>query len=393
MEKTGVSVDTNELKIQTEKIQNLLQQIETEILNMLGDEFRDLNIASPKQLKELLFEKLKLTNKKKGSTDKEVLEDLIDEHPVVEKIIRHRKLSKLVNTYLVGFNKYIKNEKVHTKFNQSLTATGRLSSSDPNLQNISIRDELQRQVRKIFVTSSSEYSFMGLDYSQIELRVLAQMANEKHMIEMFNNDLDIHEEAARKIFKLSSSETVTSDMRRVAKVFNFGIAYGLSDFGLARDLKISVAEAKNLIKSYFETFSDLKNFIDQLILDAKQINFARTLSNRRRKVTQLSDPSFLIRSFGERIAVNMPIQGTAADILKIAMINIEKKLKANNLDAKMVAQIHDELILEVKKTDLKATEELVKSEMKSALRDLITTLNLNEEVKVDLKVSYSEAEN
>jgi DNA polymerase-1 len=393
MEQAGVTIDADELKIQTEKIQSMIIETEKDILNILGEGFSDLNIASPKQLKELLFEKLKLPNKKKGSTDKEVLEELINEHPVIEKILQHRKLSKLASTYLVGFNKYIRKKKIHTKFNQSLTATGRLSSSDPNLQNISIRDELQRQVRKVFVTSSSDYIFMGLDYSQIELRVLAQMANEHHMIEMFNNNLDIHEEAARKIFKLDSSAKVTSDMRRVAKVFNFGIAYGLSDFGLARDLKISVGEAKSLIASYFETFADLKKFIDQLISDATKIGYAKTLSNRRRNIPQLAESNFMIQSFGKRIAVNMPIQGTAADILKVAMINIDKKLLDNSLDARMVAQIHDELILEVKKTDLKATEEIVKSEMKSALKDLISILEIDDEVKVDLSVSYSEADN
>lgn len=390
MEKAGVSIDSNELKAQTENIQNLISKTELEVTSMLGEYGVNLNLSSPKQLKELLFDKLGLPNKHKGSTDKEALEELIDTHPVVEKIIVHRKLSKLLSTYLIGFNKYVKKGKVYSKFNQSLTATGRLSSSDPNLQNISIRDELQRQVRKIFVTSGPEFTFIGLDYSQIELRVLAQMSNEHHMVEMFRLNLDIHEEAARKIFKLGEKDQVLSAMRRTAKIFNFGIIYGLSDFGLSRDLKIGISQAKDFINSYFETFSGLKDFKDRLISDAKTNGFAKTLSNRRRSVPQLAESNFMVRNFGERIAVNMPIQGTAADIIKVAMINIDKKLKNENLNTKMIAQIHDELIFEVKKTDLERSKEIIMSKMKSALKDLMNILNIPGEVLVDLDISYSE---
>jgi DNA polymerase-1 len=394
MEENGIAIDEVELQKQTEACALKIVAIEKQIKDVVAEfGVEELNIASPKQLKELLFDKIGLQDRHKGSTDREALEELEHEHLVVPLILEYRKLSKLYSTYLKGFEKYIRKGFVHTKFNQSLTATGRLSSSDPNLQNISVRDELQKQVRKVFVTRDKTNLFYSLDYSQIELRVLAQMSGEHNMIDMFLHDRDIHEEAARKIFKLDEHAKVDSDMRRVAKVFNFGIIYGLSDFGLSRDLKISIAKAKEFIQSYFETFKDLKNFKDGLITSALECGFAKTMSNRRRYIPQLKEGNHQVKSFGERIAVNMPIQGTAADIIKVAMIKIQDEFESQELQSMMIAQIHDELIFEVIENERTKVKEIIERNMEAALSDLFRILKINDPIQVKLAISFSEGQN
>ncbi len=392
MELEGIQVDRNELAKQEKNILQLLVDLELEIKEELKEYIDDdFNIASPKQLKELFFDKLKLPDYNKGSTDRETLDYLEDKHPVISKIIAFRKYNKLHSTYLKGFEKFIHpDNKVHTIFNQTLTNTGRLSSSYPNIQNISVRDEEQKNVRKIFVTKEDNI-YLSFDYSQIELRVLADIVNEEKLIEIFSMKRDIHSEAARSIFKLSQDEKISSEQRRVAKVFNFGILYGLSDFGLAKDLKISIPQAKEYIKAYYEAFPQILKFKEEVIKFGYENGYVETLGNRRRYIYELSNSNYMIKQFGERAAVNAPIQGTAADILKVAMINVFKNLKAQNLQSKMIAQIHDEVILLVKKQELEKVKTMVLKTMQEAYNDLLMIANKNRTALVELEINYSQA--
>ncbi|AUF83370.1 DNA polymerase I [Mesoplasma syrphidae] len=393
-EQNGILIDRQELKAQTLNILNKVNELELHMRDILGDQINDsFNFASPKQIQELLFEKLGLPNLAKGSTGKETLEKLRTEHAVVNLLLEHRKYSKLYSTYLRGFEKFIFDDgKVHTIFNQTLTNTGRLSSSEPNIQNISIHDPAQKEVRKIFVTEDDTL-FYSFDYSQIELRVLAQMGNEKTLIDIFNNQRDVHSEAARMIYKLKDNEKVSPEMRRVAKVFNFGIIYGLSDFGLSNDLNISIPEAKNFITAYYEAFPEIATFKSKEIEFAKANGFALTLANRKRKIDELKSTNYQLRQFGERVAVNMPIQGTAADILKVAMINIYNELNKAQLSSKIVAQIHDEIIFEIKNNESQKAVEIIISEMEIAMQKMFEILNLNNEIKVSLSVTQASGEN
>ncbi|WP_342258869.1 DNA polymerase I [Spiroplasma endosymbiont of Dioctria linearis] len=392
MELEGIQVDRNELAKQEKNILQLLVDLDLEIKDELKDYIDDdFNIASPKQLKELFFDKLKLPDYNKGSTDRETLDYLEDKHPVISKIIAFRKYNKLHSTYLKGFEKFIHpDNKVHTIFNQTLTNTGRLSSSYPNIQNISVRDEEQKNVRKIFVTKEDNI-YLSFDYSQIELRVLADIVKEEKLIEIFSMKRDIHSEAARSIFKLSQDEKISSEQRRVAKVFNFGILYGLSDFGLAKDLKISIPQAKEYIKAYYEAFPQILKFKEEVIKFGYENGYVETLGNRRRYIYELSNSNYMVKQFGERAAVNAPIQGTAADILKVAMINVFKNLKAQNLQSKMIAQIHDEIILLVKKQELEKVKTMVLKTMQEAYNDLLMIANKNRTALVELEINYSQA--
>ncbi|QGS52257.1 DNA polymerase I [Spiroplasma tabanidicola] len=388
MEYAGVLIDRKELENQTQNILKLLTNLEKEANEILKREsIEPINYASPKQLKELLFVDLGLKNYNKGSTDKETLDALLGAHAIIEKVIEIRKYSKLYSTYLKGFEKFINNKnKVHTIFNQTLTNTGRLSSTDPNLQNISIRDEEQRKVRKIFIAQEN-YIFLSFDYSQIELRVLADVAKEETLIQAYKNNEDIHELAARNIFGLDANEIVSSDQRRVAKVFNFGILYGLTKFGLSKDLKISQAEADQYIKAYNKTFPMVQEYKDKIIKECEENGFVETMANRRRYIYELQNSNFMVREFGKRAAINAPIQGTAADILKVAMINIFEMLESKQLDAKLVAQIHDEVILHVKNDNIDKVKVEVQQIMNQAYDDLLKIANKNRTSDVKLEVN------
>ncbi len=390
MEQEGVLIDREELKKQTEEVLLLLNKIEAEVKEELKDYIsEDFNLASPKQLKEVLFDKMKIRNSNKGSTDKEALTDLINEHPVVEKILIYRKYSKLYSTYLKGFGKFVhENNKVHTIFNQTLTNTGRLSSSDPNLQNISIRDEEQKNVRKIFICKPG-YKYISYDYSQIELRVLADVANEPTLIKAYANNLDIHELAARNIFNINADDKVTADQRRVAKVFNFGILYGLTDYGLSKDLKIPLKDAKEYIQKYNESFSEVDNFKKNTLEFAMEHGYVKTMANRRRYILELKNSNHMIREFGKRAAINAPIQGTAADILKMAMIGVFNDLNGLDVDAKMVAQIHDEIIILAREETIDTVNQIVIRNMKEAYNNILELANHKRISLVPLDVNYS----
>ncbi|AHI53216.1 DNA polymerase I [Spiroplasma culicicola] len=393
-EQEGVLIDRDELKIQTANVLTALEKVESEAQDIIKEAgFEAINLASPKQLKELLFDNLNLRNWKKGSTDKEVLDELINDHPIIEKILLFRKYSKLYSTYLSGFEKYIYSDnKVHTIYHQTLTNTGRLSSVEPNLQNISVRDELQKEVRKIFITPKG-YSFMSIDYSQIELRVLADIANEEVLIDAYENNIDIHELAARNIFNLDASKPVGAEQRRVAKVFNFGILYGLTKFGLAKDLKISHKEATDYIEAYNKTFPKIINYKADILEFCKKQGYVETMANRRRYIYELQNSNKMVQEFGKRAAINAPIQGTAADILKVAMVEIYKKILLNNSEIKIVAQIHDEIILLVQEDKVETYKQTIVDIMNNAYNQLLTISNKNRISKVKLDVNVSCAKN
>lgn len=388
MEIEGVMIDKKELKKQTELVLVLLNDFEQRAAALVAEAgFEPINFASPKQLKELLFDKLSLPDHKKGSTDREVLELLEGTHPIVEEILKIRKYQKLYSTYLKGFEKFIFfDNKVHTIYNQTLTNTGRLSSQDPNLQNISIRDPEQRNVRKIFITEPG-YSFLSYDYSQIELRVLADFADEKVLIEAYNNHIDIHELAARNIFNIPSEQKVDADQRRIAKVFNFGILYGLTKFGLAKDLKISQAEAQRYIDAYNKTFPQVESYKQKIVAFGLENGFVTTEAKRRRYIYELQSSNYMLKEFGKRAAINAPIQGTAADIIKVAMVDVHKKLIELNSSAKLVAQIHDELIIKVKDEEITKYQEIIKTIMDNSYNRLLQIVNQNREAKVPLEVN------
>ncbi|AAT75940.1 DNA polymerase I [Mesoplasma florum L1] len=395
MEQKGILIDKVELDKQTARTLFLIEELEEKMKVILKDQISEnFNFGSPKQIKELLFDQIGLPSNKKQSTDKEALEKIIHLHPVINLLLEHRKLNKLYSTYLRGFEKFIFDDnKVHTIFNQTLTNTGRLSSSEPNIQNISVKDELQREARKIFI-SNNDTKFFSFDYSQIELRVLAQLGQEDTLLNIFKNDRDVHAEAARKIFKLEENEEITSDQRRIAKVFNFGIIYGLSDFGLSNDLKISIPEAKRFIDDYYLSFPKLMTYKNSLINQATVNGYAETYANRRRIVNELASSNFMVKNFGNRIAVNMPIQGTAADILKVAMNNIHKEFRENNLKSFMTAQIHDEIIFEIFESEESLAVKIVEECMQNAFIDLSKIVQKEEQpIEVKLEVNKSKGNN
>lgn len=366
MEKEGIKVKPEALKAYGDKLAGRITELEQEIYKKAGCEF---NINSPKQLGEILFEKMQIPGGKKTktgySTAADVLEKLAADHPVVSDILEYRGLAKLKSTYADGLAVYIGAEnRIHSNFNQTITATGRISSTEPNLQNIPMRMELGRQIRKVFIPKEG-YLFTDADYSQIELRVLAHMSGDKQLIEAYQMDEDIHRITASKVFH-TPFEEVTDLQRRNAKAVNFGIVYGISSFGLSQDLSISKKEAAAYIDQYFETYPGIKKFLDASVAGAKEKGYVTTMFGRRRPVPELSSSNFMQRSFGERVAMNSPIQGTAADIIKIAMIRVWKRLKEENLSSKLILQVHDELLIETKIEEKEQVRAILEEEMKGA---------------------------
>ncbi|MGX7109250.1 DNA polymerase I [Facklamia miroungae] len=375
----GIKVDRSTLDDKNEQVQIRMQKIEEEIHEMAGREF---NLNSPKQLGIVLFEDLGLPVIKKTktgySTAADVLEKLTDKHPIIPAILGYRQIAKLQSTYLAGLPPYIKEDgKIHTRFVQTLTQTGRLSSTDPNLQNIPIRIEEGRMVRQAFVPSKKGWKLFGADYSQIELRVLAHISQDQHMQEAFINNEDIHSATARRVFNLEDDQAVDADHRRQAKAVNFGIVYGISDYGLSQNLNITRKKAKAFIDRYFEMFPGIKTFMESIVEEAKEKGYVKTLFNRRRYLPDIHASNFNVRSFAERTAMNSPIQGTAADIIKVAMVQLDHRLKEEGCQSRMILQIHDELILEGPEEEVVLLEKIVPQVMEEAA-----------DLSVPLKVDY-----
>lgn len=368
MESTGMLVDGSVLDKMKDEFEARIDIISREIYDLAGVEF---NISSPKQLGEVLFEKLSLPMGKKTksgySTSAEVLDKLVNNHPIISKIIEYRMLTKLHGTYIVGLKPYIMSDgKIHTIFNQTLTRTGRLSSSEPNLQNIPIRYEVGRLVRKCFIPEENSI-FITSDYSQIELRILAHISNVEELKKAFIENIDIHTKTASDIFDVPI-EAVTKEMRRHAKAVNFGIIYGISAFGLSEDIGMSPASAKKFIDKYFEEYPGVKEYMDNVIKQAYETTCVITLMGRRRIIDELKNTNYMIRSSGERMALNTPIQGTSADIIKKAMIDIYNKIKEKNLKSRMILQIHDELMFNVVNEEKEILENIVRSSMENAYK-------------------------
>lgn len=366
MEQRGIKVEKEELAKYGGQLAVRIQALEEDIYGKIGETF---NINSPKQLGVILFEKLKLPYAKKTktgySTSADVLEKLRTEEPIVELILEYRQLTKLKSTYADGLTVYIKEDgRIHSNFNQTITATGRISSTEPNLQNIPIRMELGRQIRKVFVPREG-YVFLDADYSQIELRVLAHMAGDLRLIEAYKENADIHRTTASLVFH-TPYEEVTELQRRNAKAVNFGIVYGISGFGLSRDLNITKKQAEQYIADYFETYPQVKEFMDRLVKQGKEKGYVTTMFGRRRPIPELSSSNFMQRQFGERIAMNSPIQGTAADIIKIAMIRVNDRLNELKLKSQLILQIHDELLIETKMEEIDEVTKILQEEMERA---------------------------
>ncbi|MDD2519140.1 MAG: DNA polymerase I, partial [Bacilli bacterium] len=378
MEYNGVHIETNTLIDMGEEIKIKIELISKDIYNQAGQEF---NISSPSQLGEILFEKLGLPHGKKGkngySTAIDVLNKLKGKHPIIDNIIEYRMLTKLHSTYIDGLlNACLEDGKIHTIYTQALTRTGRLSSIEPNLQNIPVRYEYGRLIRKAFIPSTNSIIVSG-DYSQIELRILAHMSNVQSLIDAFNSNLDIHTKTASDIFNVSIDE-VSKNMRRIAKAVNFGIIYGISSFGLSENLNISIAEAKTFIDNYLETYPGIKEYMDKTIEEAKKQGYVTTLLNRKRKIPELNNTNYMIRQQGERIALNTPIQGTSADIIKKAMIEIANEFKNKNLKSKMILQVHDELVFDVLNNEATQVKQVIEKIMEN-------TYKLNVPLKVDIE--------
>ena len=383
MQYNGMYVDKDELMEFGNNLKEQIEVLKSEIYDMCGEEF---NINSTRQLGVILFEKLGLTVYKKTkngySTDVDILEKLKSEHPVIEKILEYRSLMKLNSSYVEGLMPYIneKTKRIHSYFHQTITATGRISSTEPNLQTIPTRYELGKKLRKVFKPEAGNI-FIDADYSQIELRVLADISGDRNMLKAFRNDEDIHKQVASKVFEISMDD-VTKEQRTAAKAVNFGIVYGISDFGLAGQLDITRKRAKSYIEQYLDKYSGIKKFMDKIVEEAKEQGYVETLFHRRRYIPELKSNNYLVRQFGSRAAMNTPIQGTAADIMKIAMINVFKRIQQEGIDAKIVLQVHDELILECSKEYAEEAKHILKEEMENAAR-----------LRIPLKVEISEASN
>lgn len=382
MELNGIRCDRSILNDLSKEMKAKISEIEKQIYDLCGEEF---NISSPKQLGDILFEKLGLPHGKKGATGyktgAEVLEKLIGVHPVIELILEYRNLSKLESTYLEGLTKYIKEDgKIHTIYKQALTRTGRLSSVEPNLQNIPARDEIGRLVRKAFVPENQE--FLSADYSQIELRILAHISESKELCDAFINGDDIHTKVAADIFNKDMKD-VTKNERRTAKAVIFGIVYGISGFGLGENIGVSPKEAKKFIEKYYELYPGVKNYMDLIVKDAYDSGYVRTLFNRKRHIDELFSGNYMIRQGGERIALNTPIQGTSADIIKKAMVEIDKAFEVNNIKSKMLLQIHDELVFDVLEEEKTKVTDIVKTIMESTVK-LSVPLKVSTDFGMDL---------
>ena len=380
MEYNGFKIDLEVLKSLGEEFNNEIDLLTKDIYSYAGEEF---NINSTKQLGEVLFDKLGLPVVKKTktgySTDAEVLEKLNGKHPIIEKILKYRQLIKLKSTYIDGLMNLVdkKTCRVHSSFNQTVTTTGRISSTEPNLQNIPVKTDEGRKIRKAFVPNDVDCTLIDGDYSQIELRVLAHISDDPKLKEAFYNNADIHRKTASEVFKVPKEE-VTPLMRSRAKAVNFGIVYGISDYGLSRDLNISRKEAKEYINNYLENYQKVKEYMENIVVDAKEKGYVETILNRRRYLPELQSKNFVVRSFGERIAMNTPIQGSAADIIKVAMVRIYKELKKHNMKSRLILQVHDELIVEAKKEEAEEVEKILKEVMENSIE-------LNVPLKVDIK--------
>ncbi|MCT8978218.1 DNA polymerase I [Clostridium sp. CX1] len=383
MEYEGFKVDKEKLDELGKKFKSEISSIQKEIYDLAEEEF---NINSPKQLGKILFEKLDLPVIKKTktgySTNAEVLEELSDKHPIIEKITYYRQLTKLYSTYIEGLKAVIDEDgKIHSSFNQTVTTTGRLSSTEPNLQNIPIKYEMGREIRKVFVPNNEDSIIISADYSQIELRVLAHISGDDNLIDAFLNHSDIHTKTASEVFRVPMEE-VTSLQRSNAKAVNFGIVYGIGDFSLGKDLKISRKEAKNYIDTYFERYPGVKKYMDDIIKHAKENEYVTTIMNRRRFIPEINSSNKMVKSFGERLAMNAPIQGSAADIIKLAMVNVYNELEKRNLKSKVILQVHDELILNAYRDEIDEVKSIVKEEMEKVLQ-----------LKVPLEIDMNIGEN
>ena len=382
MERTGVKADIKVLEEMSALLDTRIKALETDIYDLAGEEF---NINSPKQLGVILFEKLKLPDAKKTktgySTSADVLEKLALEYPVVKEILEYRQYTKLKSTYADGLSSYIGADgRIHGKFNQTITATGRISSTEPNLQNIPVRMELGREIRKVFVPEEG-YVFLDADYSQIELRVLAHLSEDPHLIEAYQDAEDIHSITASKVFHVPLEE-VTPLQRRNAKAVNFGIVYGISSFGLSQDLSVSKTEAQEYIEQYFQAYPGIKRFMEHLVTSAREKGYTVTMFGRRRPLPEIASSNYTQRSFGERIAMNAPIQGTAADIIKIAMIRVDKKLREKKLKSRLILQVHDELLIETHREEIETVSQILKEEMMNAA-------DLQVKLEVDMHIGDS----
>ena len=385
MEITGIKVDENELKKMGEEFTVKLELLEKEIYNLAGTEF---NINSPKQLGEILFDKLQLAKGKKNKTgyktDVKVLEKLAENYPIAKKILEYRGLAKLKNTYIDGLENCILNDgKIHTIYKQTLTRTGRLSSTEPNLQNIPVRDELGRKIRKAFVPSND--LLLSADYSQIELRILAHISKCPKLIQSFIDGLDIHTKVASDIYGINKEE-VTKTMRRTAKAVIFGIVYGISGFGLGENLHISRKDAESFINKYFEIYPEVKKYTEDIVKYAHENGYVKTLFNRKRILDEINNPNYMIKSMGERMAMNTPIQGTSADIMKMAMINVHHRFKKDNIESKILLQVHDEIIVDVKLNELEQVKKIIKEEMENVYK-----LDVPLKVEIDTGTNWYEA--
>ncbi len=384
MEQEGIAVDIEKLTEFGNQLKAEQKKLTDEIYGYAGHEF---NINSPKQLATVLFEELELKAVKKTksgySTNAEVLEKLKWAHPIVEKILEYRKIAKLNSTYVDGLIPAINPEdgKIHSSFNQTVTVTGRISSTEPNLQNIPVRTELGREMRKMFTAKSEDFVLIDADYSQIELRVLAHIAQDAHMIEAFRSDFDIHSATAAKVFGVDK-EDVTTEMRSAAKAINFGLVYGMGEFSLSQDLRISVKKAKEYIEDYLGSYPNVQKYMKDTVDFAKENGYVTTMFGRRRDIPEIKASNFQTRAFGERVALNTPVQGTAADIIKLAMINVYNRLKAENLTSKLILQVHDELIIEAPKSEVDKVQQILREEMEKAA-------TLKVPLKVDMKVGHS----
>lgn len=379
MEYRGIKVDKDKLNELGIEFRKIISSLESEIYELSGETF---NINSPKQLGVILFEKLELPVIKKTktgySTNADVLEKLKDSHPIIDKITEYRQIVKLNSTYVEGLLNIINpiSNRIHSSFNQTITTTGRISSTEPNLQNIPVKMEIGRKIRKVFI-SDNKCKLVDADYSQVELRVLAQMSQDENMIEAFKHNEDIHTKTASQVFNVNM-EDVTSQLRAAAKAVNFGIIYGKSDFGLADDLNIPLKKAKEYIESYFAKYSKIKGFMDETIEKATENGYVTTILNRRRYIPEIKSSNFMERNRGKRFAMNAPIQGSAADIIKIAMVNVYKKLEEKNLKSKLILQVHDELIVEAFEDELEEVKQIVKDEMENAVKmDINLDVDLN----------------
>lgn len=382
MESIGFNVNEKMLDELKVKFTKEIKETQEEIYKLSEEEF---NISSPKQLGKILFEKLDLPIIKKTktgySTNQEVLEKLVDKHPIISKIMYYRQITKINSTYVEGLKNVIDEDGcIHSSFNQTVTTTGRLSSTEPNLQNIPVRHEMGKEIRKVFIPMSKGDILVSCDYSQIELRVLAHIANDENMIDAFKHHSDIHTKTASEVFKVPVEE-VTSLMRSRAKAVNFGIVYGISDFSLAQDLKITKKEAAEYMEIYFDRYPKIKGYLENVVNEASEKGYVLTILNRRRFIPEIKSSNKIVKALGDRLAMNAPIQGSAADIIKLAMVNVYNRLKKEELKSELILQVHDELILNVKKDELEIVKKLVAEEMENAIKL---------KVALDVDINYGE---